>query len=209
MVRLPSNIADVSLSRFDRLVEEEEPFYSPSTPERVDDKSFLVCRIKRRRSSWILIRRFQFECRLVPALQRKSIQSHDAVGRSQAIGPSVNPTKDFVIAAVGAFHTLELNKYCVYRPSFILQTNQYERQSDEISAVDVSAIWVTLKAFSEPQIVIYNCGFEAGSSQGHKHFQMFPRPLSKEFALFPDEANISHGKYDSEYVTFDLRLSVY
>ena len=38
--------------------------------------------------------------------------------------------------------------------------------------------------------MIYNCGLEAGSSQGHKHMQLWPVPSASElgFDLFPGEA---------------------
>jgi ATP adenylyltransferase len=39
-------------------------------------------------------------------------------------------------------------------------------------------------------MMIYNCGFESGSSQGHKHMQLWPYPDEQElgFELFPCKA---------------------
>ena len=42
-------------------------------------------------------------------------------------------------------------------------------------------------------MVIYNCGVEAGSSIGHKHLQVLPRPEKREFELFPDVLGIDDG----------------
>lgn len=44
-------------------------------------------------------------------------------------------------------------------------------------------------------MVIYNCGVEAGSSIGHKHLQVLPKPEKEEFELFPDALGIDDGRY--------------
>ena len=42
-------------------------------------------------------------------------------------------------------------------------------------------------------MVIYNCGVEAGSSIGHKHLQVLPRPGKEDFEMFPDALGIDEG----------------
>lgn len=67
------------------------------------------------------------------------------------------------------------------------------RYVHDLDASDISAAWTTLKALKDPQVVLYNCGVEAGSSQGHKHLQLFPRPHPDDFKLFPDGRQLRLG----------------
>lgn len=47
--------------------------------------------------------------------------------------------------------------------------------------------------------MIYNCGFEGGSSVGHKHLQILPRPKEEEgFEFFPDLLGIDSGLLTSQ-----------
>ena len=52
-----------------------------------------------------------------------------------------------------------------------------------------------LSRLESRHMVIYNCGVEAGSSIGHKHLQVLPRPEKEEFELFPDALGIDDGSY--------------
>ncbi|OCL06377.1 hypothetical protein AOQ84DRAFT_297103 [Glonium stellatum] len=165
---LPKDLDSMALVRFDSLVAKGEILYGPSQPERTEHDGF------------------EFEFRIASALTTKPILSPDAPGRFQPIGPFVNPDPDFTLTAVGPSHILELSKYCIYRPSFILHTKDYVPQVHDLDVSDISAAWATLKALKSPQIVLYNCGVEAGSSQGHKHLQIFPRPSLDDFKLPPD-----------------------
>lgn len=85
-----------------------------------------------------------------------------------------------------------LNKYCVYRPSLLLVTKQFVPQSEGLDGNDLSAAWAVLNhaSLSRPYMMIYNCGYEAGSSQGHKHMQLWEYPGKDElsFELFPNKA---------------------
>lgn len=107
-----------------------------------------------------------------------------------------------------------LNKFCVYRPSLLLITSSYAPQSRALDARDVSAAWAALSRLSREAeegeddeegvklMVIYNCGAEAGSSQGHKHLQILPHPRTAEgrggelFELFPSKALARAGGGD-------------
>lgn len=51
-----------------------------------------------------------------------------------------------------------------------------------------------LSRLESENIVIFNCGVDAGASQGHKHLQILPRPAREEFELFPDALGIDDGK---------------
>ncbi|KUL83469.1 hypothetical protein ZTR_10811 [Talaromyces verruculosus] len=93
-------------------------------------------------------------------------------------GPFVNPKPDEVVYEdVGSKHRLMLNKFCLYRPMLVLPTKEFALQSDDLDAADITAAWAILHAYHtfEP-LVIYNRGVNGGSSQGHKHLQLFPVP---------------------------------
>lgn len=67
---------------------------------------------------------------------------------------------------------------------------EYARQTDDLDFSDINAAWTVLKAFDTPSIIIYNCGVNAGSSQGHKHLQLFPSPTR---SLWPAKATSTKG----------------
>ncbi|KAL8687382.1 MAG: hypothetical protein Q9218_006428 [Villophora microphyllina] len=74
----------------------------------------------------------------------------------------------------------------------ILHTTRFEHQTDDLNFRDLALAWALLKAFETPQMVIYNCGVEAGSSQGHKHLQIFPRQDCADFAMWPGKAELDN-----------------
>lgn len=86
-----------------------------------------------------------------------------------------------------------IQKYCVYRPMLILHTTLFAPQTDDLNQTDIAAAWSVLNAMETPQMIIYNCGVESGSSQGHKHLQIFPRQDSKDFSMWPSQANHMNG----------------
>lgn len=114
--------------------------------------------------------------------------------RCKDASPFVNPDPEFVVSCVGPLHTLILSKFCVYRPSYILHTNEYVSQSTDLDEPDIVATWSLLNHLKAPQMVIYNCGVESGASQGHKHIQLLPRPAQPCLELFPDRVELSLGK---------------
>lgn len=127
----------------------------------------------------------------MPAFQKKPVLAKDAPGRTKAVGPFVDPDPDFIITYIGAHHTLELNKFCVYRPSLLLHTKEFARQTDDLDETDFSAVLEVLDRLERPHIVLYNCGVDAGSSQGHKHLQLVPQPDVEEFKLFPFKEDLA------------------
>ncbi|KAK6335171.1 hypothetical protein TWF718_010608 [Orbilia javanica] len=172
----PIDLEDTALTKFDRLVAAGEIIWGPSTPEYVEHEGF------------------QFEFRLAPALLKKPILSRNAPGRSKPVGPFVDPDPDFVVGKIGETHTLIFSKFCVPRPHLVLHTNQFELQSDDLTKSDLDSAWRVLGAFSKtPSMMIYNCGVDAGSSQGHKHMQVFPKPEGRNFNLFPDLTSLPEG----------------
>lgn len=88
--------------------------------------------------------------------------------------------------------------HCLYRPSFILHTRDFAPQTDDLDLADFAAIHSVMADLGRtaPQMAIYNCGVDAGSSQGHKHMQIFALPDA--FPLFPAAAESEQGLCHSE-----------
>lgn len=118
---------------------------------------------------------------------------------SKATSPFVNPDPEFLIAHVGPSHTLILSKFCVYRPSYILHTNKFVPQREDLDETDIAATWLLLDFLKIPQMVIFNCGVEAGASQGHKHIQLLPQPIGPGLELYPYGGKLSFSK-EFEYL---------
>lgn len=129
-------------------------------------------------------------------LKNKPVMARDAPGRLGKGGPFVNPDPDFVVARVGQHHVPKLNMHCVYRPAFVLHTKLFALQTDDLDCSDIAAgmaVMAKLELTLGPQMTIYNCGVDAGSSQGHKHMQVFPLPA--DLPLYPQKATSANGKW--------------
>lgn len=144
-------------------------------------------------------------------LKSKPILEPTAPGRSESSGPFVDPEPAFVVTQIGHRHRLLINRYSIYRPMLVLPTISYELQTDDLNIDDMAAAWAVLKAYSSPQILIYNCGVHAGSSQGHKHLQIFPQPATGDSRLWPAKATstteISDRIPDVPFRHYVLRIS--
>ena len=101
-----------------------------------------------------------------------------------------NESPLFNLTQVGPYHDLILNRFCVYRPQYILLTKDpVHNQHEPLDRRDIAASLLLLHASPSPIFVIYNCGEKAGCSRSHRHMQAFPSPGSKAntaLALFPD-----------------------
>lgn len=135
----------------------------------------------------------QFEFRISQALSKKPILAHNAPERRGLGGPFLHPDPAFVVSHVGDGHVLELNMHCIYRPMYILHTREFKSQDEDLVLDDFIAARAVMANLGRrvPQMTIYNCGAEAGASQGHKHMQIFAYP--SPFPLFPEEAHSTQG----------------
>ena len=115
----------------------------------------------------------------------------DAPERRGKGGPFVDPDPDFVVARPGPEHVVELSMHAMFRPHFVLHTRLFAPQTDNLDLGDWDATWAVMLAIQQrahqPPMMIYNCGYEGGASQGHKHVQVFTEP-KPGFVLFPEEA---------------------
>ncbi|EXJ63449.1 uncharacterized protein A1O5_11498 [Cladophialophora psammophila CBS 110553] len=192
---LPPDLEALSLAKFDDQVAKGQLIYEPSTAESLEDQGF------------------KLNFRFVPHLRRKPITPSDAPERKTGKGhnPFLNPNPEEILSAVGPSHLLILNKFSVYRPSLLVITRHFAPQSDGLDRNDLSAAWTILRHFTE-YMVIYNCGFESGSSQGHKHMQFWPYPDEQDlgFQLFPNTVestvNVTDNIPNVPYKHFVLRL---
>ncbi|KAK5047048.1 hypothetical protein LTR84_006990 [Exophiala bonariae] len=174
-IQLAENLESTAWTRFDELVSCGKITYKETTGETLEDEGF------------------KFELRLAPALQKKPITKPDAPERKTGKGknPFLDPNPDEILSAVGRDHRLLLNIYAFYRPSLLITTREYHPQEEALNDSDLTAAWAVLGKFSkERYFIIYNCGYNSGSSQGHKHMQLWPYPDEKElgFELFPKQA---------------------
>lgn len=126
------------------------------------------------------------------------------------------------IASKGIFtHKLILNKFCVFRPQYLLlTTDPLQRQTSRLNEADLQAAWNVLSQFaaSSPHYVIFNCGREGGSSRKHKHMQVLEVPAGGEdrALLWPGLADhriaeepIETGPYETlplPFITFRSKL---
>ncbi|KIV93463.1 hypothetical protein PV10_04675 [Exophiala mesophila] len=195
IVRQP-DLEAYALSRFDEAVAAGKLIYGPSTAEIIDDNGF------------------KFELRMAPAAQKKPIISHDAPERKDGKkgNPFLPPNPEEIVSTVGDHHYLLLNKFSFYRPSLLITTKQYISQEEALTAGDLTALWAVMQTFSGRYLGIYNCGYHSGSSQGHKHMQIWPYPDEEKlgFRIFPSYATSESLIADSipkiPYKHFVLRL---
>ncbi|KEF53446.1 uncharacterized protein A1O9_10421 [Exophiala aquamarina CBS 119918] len=174
-IAIAADLETSAWTRFDHMVSTGKITYGATAGETLEDEGF------------------KFELRLAPALQKKPITKADAPERKKPTGknPFLDPNPDEILSSVGKYHTLLLNIYAFYRPSVLLITKDFIPQDDPLDNRDLIAAWAVLQNFSREQyFMIYNCGYNSGSSQGHKHMQLWPYPNEKElgFELFPKKA---------------------
>ncbi|KAJ4251826.1 hypothetical protein NW762_011123 [Fusarium torreyae] len=186
----PEISADSALAKFDDLVKQGRLLYEPSTSEIIHEEGI------------------KLEFRLCRSLKKKPILPRDSEARKGVGGPFLNPDPDFVIAYVNSHHVLELNMFSVYRPQFVLHTKHFAPQTDDLDLTDFAAAWSVMGSLEhkKPQMMIYNCGVNSGSSQGHKHMQVFEKP--QPFPLFPESAISTEGmSHMYAYQTQKTRLT--
>jgi ATP adenylyltransferase len=169
------DLLGVATAQFDVLREKGQLFWEESTPEHLEHHGF------------------NFEFRIVPAFTSKPLPPKGSKQPAKGKDPFTDPEDGFVLSHVGHTHVLQFNKFCVYRPQLILHTKEFAKQTEDLDLADFTAGLSVLKQLKEPWVLFYNCGLRAGSSQGHKHMQLIPKPRSEDFVLFPDRMNKEQG----------------
>ncbi|KAF2760399.1 hypothetical protein EJ05DRAFT_283272 [Pseudovirgaria hyperparasitica] len=186
---LPADIEALANARFEELHAKGRILYEPTVPEYLKHEGF------------------HFEFRICPFIKSKPIQGPDDDARDKAKGPFVNPKSDEVLCilhnSTGWTHRVMLNKFCMFKPMLLITTYDFELQSDPLNKSDVVALFTTMNSMKTPQLAFYNCGAHSGSSQGHKHMQLFPKPDETKFPLFPSRAHPGHSPH-THYIQTDI-----
>jgi ATP adenylyltransferase/5',5'''-P-1,P-4-tetraphosphate phosphorylase II len=196
----PSSDGDQDLlssttAEFDHLRKKGQLFWEPSTPEYVEHDGF------------------RFEFRIVPAFTSKPLRKKGRNQPAKGKDPFTDPEDGFVVRYVGETHVLQFNKFCVCKPQSILHTEEIAPQTEDLDLTDLAAGLDVLRQLKEPWILFYNCGLRAGSSQGHKHMQLIPKPKDEDFLLFPDQMkDVLHENVPSRppaklYVPYDCLVA--
>ena len=130
-----------------------------------------------------------FQVRIAPNLSEKiqevrEQQEREAAGESA--DPFAAPEPDLLVGNLSATHFGLLNKFPILEHHLLLVTHAYEDQQAPLNEADFQAVH---RALTEVDgLAFYNAGDTAGASQGHKHLQMIPLPLSTEQSRPPVEA---------------------
>ncbi|GAB9470286.1 5',5'''-p-1,p-4-tetraphosphate phosphorylase [Globisporangium polare] len=87
--------------------------------------------------------------------------------------------QDLFITQVHGTHNLVLNKFSIVDEHLVLPTIEYEAQETPLSKADLRAMWTSMRDLDA--FAFFNCGYESGASQPHKHMQLMSYPSLKAF----------------------------
>lgn len=87
--------------------------------------------------------------------------------------------QDLFVTRVHDTHNLVLNKFCIVEEHVVLPTIDYEQQETPLSTADFRAMWTAMRGLDA--FAFFNCGYESGASQPHKHMQLNSYPSFKQF----------------------------
>ncbi|OJK00177.1 hypothetical protein ASPACDRAFT_60028 [Aspergillus aculeatus ATCC 16872] len=112
----------------------------------------------------------------------RNSDNNDASSKPATFGPGSDlacPTPDLIIATIHTTHILVPNGYSVFRPQFLLLTqDSYRRQHEILGREDLEAARAVLCALGQDNgrryFAMFNCGRTAGASRQHKHMHMIP-----------------------------------
>ncbi|KAF4320359.1 hypothetical protein BBO99_00001268 [Phytophthora kernoviae] len=88
-----------------------------------------------------------------------------------------NLEMDLFITQLHDTHNLVLNKFNVADEHVVLPTIEFAPQEQPLDATDFRAMWTAMKGLDA--FAFFNCGFNSGASQPHKHMQLMTYPSIK------------------------------
>jgi ATP adenylyltransferase/5',5'''-P-1,P-4-tetraphosphate phosphorylase II len=190
---LPLNISKI-LASFDRLVRDDVVQYDPDqTVILHDDGGLIVGGIT---TLDPVSETRQFEFRMTHALKDKpyhgesATQGPDSQQRTNIRPGSDIDTTGFEIQDLFSTHILVFNKFCAYRPHFLLLAQDgHRRQWEPLCQEDLAASWEVITTMKNEYIMLYNCGQAGGCSRLHKHMQIIPHGNAR-LQLWPDSAEL-------------------
>lgn len=207
-----------ALEKFDHLRELGLIHYGSSSTVQLRDEGFLVGHRGQTSSVGVLTSILQFEFRICPSWANKpmtvdaKIDTGDHQHKLETFGPDSDIIKahtDQIITIINDTHILALNAYPVFRPQYLLLTqDSYRLQDEPLDMDDVAAVAKVLFSVSDPHYVLYNCTTTSGCSRKHKHMQVLKKPgvgeshVASPFRFFPDTQDSNFHvpyQYDIHY----------
>ncbi|ETI38684.1 hypothetical protein F443_15654 [Phytophthora nicotianae P1569] len=88
-----------------------------------------------------------------------------------------NLEQDLFVTQLHGTHNLVLNKFNVVDEHVVLPTIEFAPQEQPLDAADFRAMWTAMRGLDA--FAFFNCGFESGASQPHKHMQLMTYPSMK------------------------------
>ncbi|KAL3660107.1 hypothetical protein V7S43_015028 [Phytophthora oleae] len=88
-----------------------------------------------------------------------------------------NLEQDLFVTQLHGSHNLVLNKFNVADEHLVLPTIEFAPQEQPLDASDFRAMWTAMQGLDG--FAFFNCGFESGASQPHKHMQIMTYPSMK------------------------------
>ncbi|KAG7381931.1 bifunctional AP-4-A phosphorylase/ADP sulfurylase [Phytophthora pseudosyringae] len=88
-----------------------------------------------------------------------------------------NLEQDLFVTQLHGTHNLVLNKFNVVDEHVVLPTIEFAPQEQPLDAADLRAMWTAMQGLDA--FAFFNCGFESGASQPHKHMQLMTYPSMK------------------------------
>ncbi|KAG3120692.1 hypothetical protein PI124_g1386 [Phytophthora idaei] len=85
--------------------------------------------------------------------------------------------QDLFVTQLHDTHNLVLNKFNVVDEHVVLPTIEFAPQEQPLDAADFRAMWTAMRGLEA--FAFFNCGFESGASQPHKHMQLMTYPSMK------------------------------
>ncbi|TMW68339.1 hypothetical protein Poli38472_005807 [Pythium oligandrum] len=90
-----------------------------------------------------------------------------------------NVEQDLFVTTVFDDHFLVLNKFAVVDEHLVLATVEFEEQEAPLTRGDLRAAWKSMQDLDA--FAFFNCGYESGASQPHKHMQLISYPSMKKY----------------------------
>uniref|UniRef100_K3WRM4 Uncharacterized protein n=1 Tax=Globisporangium ultimum (strain ATCC 200006 / CBS 805.95 / DAOM BR144) TaxID=431595 RepID=K3WRM4_GLOUD len=87
--------------------------------------------------------------------------------------------QDLFVAQLHDTHNVVLNKFNVVDEHVVLPTIEFEAQETPLSKADFRAMWTAMGALDA--FAFFNCGYESGASQPHKHMQLISYSSMKSY----------------------------
>jgi ATP adenylyltransferase len=164
------------------------------------------------RTSFIKDHGVPFLVRISQNLAHKD--ASDKADRKAAVqGKPRNPflpyEESMFVCDVLSSHLILLNKFNVVDHHLLLVTREFVDQREVLDRSDFLAMWAVLSEIDG--LFFYNGGPAAGASQAHKHLQLVPLPMVREWPRLPltDAAlhTLAHG--ENRIAQFDFDHLIY